>query len=87
MGWRVGNGEHIRIWGDKWSLSPSPHLIHSPVNVLPSNVTVSSLINTNSGWWNYSLIEPVFTREEVEQICSIPISPLHQPDKVVWSGT
>jgi hypothetical protein len=87
MGWRVGNGEQISIWGDKWLLSPSPHLVRTPISVLQPNAKVSALIDTTSGWWNYPLIEAIFARDELEHIYSIPLSPLHQPDKVIWRGT
>lgn len=86
-GWRVGNGEMIKVWGDRWLLAPSPHVIRTPVHVLSLDAKVSSLIDSESGWWNYSLIVSIFERNEVEQICSVPLSPMKRPDKVIWSGT
>jgi hypothetical protein len=46
--WRVGNGESIRIWKDRWIDSPSTYRIISPVRHLEANATVNSLINQNS---------------------------------------
>ena len=29
--WRVGNGESIKIWGDRWIMSPTSYAIQSPI--------------------------------------------------------
>ncbi len=42
--WRVENGEHIKIWGDKLIFSTSSHLLHSLVKELESDAKVSALI-------------------------------------------
>jgi hypothetical protein len=43
--WRVGNGESIKIWEDKWLPSPVSYLVQSPIRLLPSDACVSSLID------------------------------------------
>lgn len=42
---------------------------------------------TDSGWWNMNVIRDLFTPTEAEAICSLVVSPLGQPDKLVWTGT
>ena len=46
--WRVGNGENIRIWKDRWIDSPSTYRILPLMRHLEANATVNSLINQNS---------------------------------------
>jgi hypothetical protein len=41
--WRIGNGEQVRIWGDKWIPSSSDHCIHSPVQNLAPEASVAAL--------------------------------------------
>ncbi|KAF5481359.1 hypothetical protein F2P56_002016 [Juglans regia] len=83
--WRVGDGSSIRIWGQKWLQTPSSYCVQSPCSILNEEAKVSELIS--EGKWNKQLIERIFTQEEVEQICSIPISRLNSEDKMIWGGT
>jgi len=87
LAWRVGNGESSRIWGDKWILSPSPHHVQSIPRGLDIIARVSSLIDRRTGRWSFPLLHTCFDREEAEQIGSMFLSPLSQPDKLIWSGT
>jgi len=84
--WRVGNGSKIKLWDDKW-ISASPHKIIDPVRVLSRDSRVADIINQEANWWDISLIEQFFSRETVEEICSIPISPRLQEDNLIWART
>ena len=42
--WRVGNGKHIRVWGDKWLPAASTHKVMSPRVFLDADTRVSDLI-------------------------------------------
>jgi hypothetical protein len=35
----------------------------------------------------YELVMEIFTTDEAEKICTLPISPNRQVDKLIWSGT
>jgi hypothetical protein len=85
--WRIGNGEQIHIWGNKWLSTPSTFAVQSPVRVLPSSAQVVDLIDRDSGWWNVDLIRTIFNPEEAEVICGLVLSPLRQSDKLVWNET
>ena len=85
--WRVGNGEKIRIWTDKWIWSPSTYKVQSPPSVLDPDATVSSLINNATNWWDEDLLNQVFSREEVRSIQSMPISVTGQEAALIWRGT
>jgi hypothetical protein len=43
--WRVGNGQSIKIWGDRWILSPSMYSIQSPPRILDREDKVGALID------------------------------------------
>lgn len=85
--WRVGNGESIKVWKDKWLPCSSTSQILSPVNGLDEEARVSSLIDPRSGGWNMPLLRAIFSPWEVELIGSIPLSPLCKPDKLIWQAT
>jgi ribonuclease HI len=85
--WRVGNGKSIRIWKDRWISSPTTYRVQSPPRVLDETATVSSLIDTNTKWWNYALLEQIFSREDLQAIQSIPLSATDQADALIWRGT
>jgi hypothetical protein len=69
--WRIGNGQTIRIWGDRWLPTPSSHMVQSPVRVLSQDARIKDIIDEDKKWWNIPLIEEIFMKEEVEVICNI----------------
>jgi hypothetical protein len=83
----VGNGRSIKIWKDKWLPNPSTYRICSPPSVLDPNATVSELLDRETKWWNYQLVESIFSPEEVQMILSIPLSSTKQPDALFWRGS
>lgn len=80
--WRVGDGESIKIWGDRWIPYPHTYSIQSPVRGLPRDAKVSALIDPQTSWWNYGQIHDLFTVEEALRICSLAISLGRQLDQV-----
>jgi hypothetical protein len=76
LGWRVGNGESIKFWGDAWLLSPYPQLLLPPHPAMDPNEKVVALIDHDTGWWNFELIQRLFDPSDVNRICSIGINPL-----------
>ena len=74
--WRIGDGQHIRIFSDKW-LPNGDGVISSSLGELYSEATISELINQSSGWWNIQLIDRYFhppdaIRIKVLPLCSTP---------------
>ncbi|XP_059442009.1 uncharacterized protein LOC132174357 [Corylus avellana] len=49
--------------------------------------TVSELINGDTKWWDSTLLETIFTKEEVHLIQSLPVSHFNREDVRVWRGT
>jgi hypothetical protein len=87
LAWRVGNGNSIRIWKDRWLKSPTTFKIVSPPKILNPNLTVSSLIEVNMKWWNLALLNQLFSSDEVKLIQALPVSATGQEDTLVWRGT
>ncbi|XP_035546588.1 uncharacterized protein LOC118348634 [Juglans regia] len=81
--WKVGNGEKIKIWGNKWLSTPSSFSIQSPVSSLDKEARVCELMQ-GRGEWNTLLIRNIFNKEEADQICSIPVSSMEVEDRLVW---
>ena len=81
----MGNGETINIWKDKWIANPSTYCIVLPQRILPLEVKVCVLIDTENGQWKADLIQEVFLEHEADSILSIPLSILLPVDKLVWT--
>jgi ribonuclease HI len=62
-------------------------MIQSPQRVLDHEARVSTLINTDTNWWNIPLIREVFNREEADTICSLALCSGRQEDKQIWVGS
>jgi hypothetical protein len=85
--WRIGNGQSVKIWGDRWIPIPSTYKIQSPPRDLNQMSKVCDLIDKENEEWNQQLLARNFTKEEMTAINTIPISLLSQPDVQVWRGT
>jgi hypothetical protein len=85
--WRVGNGESIKIWGDRWLPSQATFRVQSPVDTLDHNARVCSLMNQDTGWWDVPLVRTIFNTKEAEIICGLPLNFLCQPGTLIWART
>jgi ribonuclease HI len=85
--WRIGDGKSVSIWGDKWIPRPSTYSIQSPCNILSKEAKVAKLFEEESTKWNKSLIKNIFSVEEEQIICNIPVSKYQQKDKLIWAAT
>ena len=85
--WNVGNGEHIRVWGDKWLPSPSTFKVVSPRLFMHADTRVSKLISHEPVGWKMQVIDTLFLPHEADIIKSIPLSTHSPPDKLIWAAT
>lgn len=81
--WRVGSGDLIKVWGDKWILIPNSYKIQSPVKILTNLANVKDLMNENKMEWNNKLIADIFWEEVGKAILSIPLSVTRNEDKLI----
>ncbi|CAN0912862.1 LINE-1 retrotransposable element ORF2 protein [Linum grandiflorum] len=85
--WKIGSGEEVRIWGDKWvpGLENNQMCTYSPF--LDWDAKVSCLIDQNSRTWRRDLLELMFTEEEQHAILAIPLSATINKDVLCWTGS
>ena len=79
--WIVGDGSSINIQHDVWIPKKIPTTSYS-FHGNPLLSTVKDL-KTDSGGWNCSLIDSLFSPDEALQILSIPSS-IHKKDHLIW---
>ena len=72
--WRVGNGESIKLWGDKWLPSLQSPSLQTPLTIELQNAKVSSLINHSTHQWNVQLLPNLFSQMKADQIAQLPLT-------------
>uniref|UniRef100_A0A2N9I6M1 CCHC-type domain-containing protein n=1 Tax=Fagus sylvatica TaxID=28930 RepID=A0A2N9I6M1_FAGSY len=87
MVWRVGTGENIRIWKDRWLQGAPSETILSPPRILDVNATVGTLILQDSMQWDVELIDQIFLPWEAEIVKQIPLSFRRPADMLTWGET
>lgn len=85
--WNIGNGAKVRIWDDKWMLTPSSYKVASPRTTLSNGVLVSCLIDHELHAWKADAIHRTFLPHEAQVILGIPLSTLPIQDWLVWAIT
>ena len=87
MRWRVGNGENIKFWQDRWLPRGSTYSVNSPRMFLSGDTMVVDLIDSSTARWKKEVIDSFFIDYEVDLIKSIPLSVALPLDKLVWAET
>ena len=85
--WRVGNGNNIRIWGEKLLPSTPTHKVASPRSFLHPDTLVGELIDHENVRWKTEVLAALLLLYEVDIIQSIPLSSRFLEDKLVWAET
>lgn len=83
--WRIGNGQKVRIWEDKWLPTPSMYRVSSPRLFMHPDIRVGELINKNEACWETEVVTTLFLPHEADVIRSIPISVHLLEDKLIWA--
>ncbi|CAN1222090.1 Putative ribonuclease H protein At1g65750, partial [Linum grandiflorum] len=85
--WRVGNGESIGIWGDRWIATLAGHFIPSSLNELAIDAKVRELIDPTTNQWDSELVERCFPGAVAEAVLQIPFRDMEEADKLIWSSS
>ena len=72
--WRVGNGERILIWEDKWIPTPTTYKFISPPKSFNDYPKVSALIDRDTRRWKGDVVRSLFLPFEARTILNIPQS-------------
>ena len=85
--WRVGNGEKINIWRQRWL--PRKHPPYLPICPIQDfeNSTVSCLIDQSTQQWRADLVDGLFNEEDAELVKSVPLSHVEAEDVLFWPYT
>jgi hypothetical protein len=74
---RIGDGESVHIWSDKWILRLT--------NLKPSRSRgVSQLIREGTNDWDEARVRQFFQPSDVEEILKIKLPTAKQPDSIAW---
>ena len=84
---RIGNGEKVCIWKDKWLPRPSTFMVQSPPRLLDLSAKVCELIDKDMKRWNLALLANIFEKKDALLIHSLPVSFSNHEDRQVWRGT
>ena len=84
--WRVGNGQRIHIWEDKWLPTPITYKVISPQTDFKGFPMVSSLIDNDTKWWKVDMVMSIFLPFEANTILKIPMSYNLPEDSLIWIG-
>lgn len=86
--WRVGNGDNIDIWNDKWILGTlsfkpksTPDLRHE------GPLRVSFFIHPSLNEWDLPILNFLFWDDAIQEIMKIPLVSKDAPDVQVWHYT
>ena len=84
--WRVGNGNLIHIWEDKWLPTPSTYKVISPPKLFSDFPMVSTLIDKDTRRWKIDLVRSLFLPSKANIILNMPLSNNLPKDKIIWVG-
>ena len=84
--WRVGNGQRIHIWDDKWLPTPTTHKVISLQTDFKDFPMVYSLIDNDTKWWKVDVVRIIFLPVEANTILKTPLSYNLPEDSLIWIG-
>ncbi|XP_031116658.1 uncharacterized protein LOC116020318 [Ipomoea triloba] len=82
--WRIGNGNTVKIWKDKWLPDNSNPSITTAPYPFMQDANVASLFTSHSKCWDTEIIQEIFNRRDVALISNIPLSISNREDKLIW---
>ncbi|KAG6663848.1 hypothetical protein CIPAW_02G051300 [Carya illinoinensis] len=85
--WRIGDGETVKIWKDRWLPQPLTFKPQSSLRLLPIESKVSMMIDKSTHTWNVPLVNALISKSEADLVNRIPLSLFPTPDKLIWRCT
>ncbi|CAI0405846.1 unnamed protein product [Linum tenue] len=85
--WRIGNGDSVSIWGDRWvPAAPEGFIVSAPCG-LPADAKVRELINPDTRQWDTTLLAACLDKEMEEAVHSIPLRDTTEQDIQIWASS
>nr|DAD30368.1 TPA_asm: hypothetical protein HUJ06_009219 [Nelumbo nucifera] len=82
--WRIGNGQHIRVWDDPWLKEMGNFKVDSPRVEGLEDIVVSDLWIPGHKEWDVEMIHEIFGPRDASAILNIPLSYASQEDRLIW---
>lgn len=85
--WRIGNGERVNCWEDKWikkATFEKPQYDHHRFTEIEK---VADLIDHDTCSWKEATIRACFQGEDAEAILATPLSERRPHDRMIWNNT
>lgn len=83
--WRIGRGENVCIWHDRWLMGPKEYKIEE-TPIRSDMQSVSKLINQANRTWDVPTITSVFACQDAQHILCVPLLANAEQDMIVWLG-
>lgn len=84
LGWRVGNGQTIKVWRDDWNPKKKGLFVPKESTLEDSGLRVADLIDSQRAEWRIEELARLFEREVLEAILSIRLSHNSPKDTMFW---
>ncbi|KAH6795437.1 hypothetical protein C2S51_036423 [Perilla frutescens var. frutescens] len=82
--WRVGNGNQIKVWGDKWIPNLLSGIIPSDSASVNRSMKVADLIKESDGVWDINKLDSLFSDEISILILKIHLPFYRENDRCFW---
>ena len=82
--WRIGNGEHVRIWQESWVPDLRNPWLQSPPAGGLEEATMNSLKNITGTGWDDDILLDYFNSRDQALIKQVPVSLSQPQDRWKW---
>ncbi|KAL0300327.1 UNVERIFIED_CONTAM: hypothetical protein Sangu_3127100 [Sesamum angustifolium] len=82
--WRVGDGNSIAIWHNRWVPKSYEFKLIMLRGNLSEDASVHELTCSSSRRWNLELLQQNFDKEDIDNIIAIPLARSSLTDRIIW---
>ncbi|KAL8465002.1 hypothetical protein ACS0TY_034471 [Phlomoides rotata] len=73
IGWMIGNGSKVKVWGDPWVLSMVEPVLVASKSVDNNGQMVHDLLNDDLTGWDRNRVDTLLPTEDMDVVMAIPI--------------
>jgi hypothetical protein len=82
--WRIGDGEDISVWYNKWIANDVTLIPHANGDFPLADLRVSDCMIHNRKEWNLPFLQSIFDHHVVENIVNTLLYPSVTEDRLIW---